>query len=168
MAEKKVKDILAEHGIVFQEKEGASLKDVAKDLGPFAQLLQVSWITIFFEPMRDFFAYFGFKSRVSDLVPFNEPFDKVLVSVARAIREQKLSVREVADTTFGGAYFDIALPATITSSEGSMTIFIRERPEGILIDIEASVPGQIHAGGRLTMAVGNLKRSIGEYMALPI
>jgi len=138
-----------------------TLEDVADKLSPFAQVVNILPLAGMF---RDALARKGVKSTTKRSDRFKASYEKVIASVALAINKTRLDLQQMLDIDAGG-YFEVAIPASVASGEGTLQIFVIDGEE-IEVNAEVVIPGQMQAWEKGKTSIDNFFKAVDEYLEL--
>lgn len=160
-----IRDILAARNIQLHSfQDNTTLANVGEKA---ASLMgEVNLLAHLFPVIRDFGANLGIKSTTEQTADFDYSYEKVVAATVLAINQQRLDLQQMLDIEKGG-YFEIAIPASMTSGEGKI-IFIVEEMDQSLVSVtgKAEVPGQKFAWGRLKAMLTNVFDQIPNYLKI--
>ncbi len=160
----KVRDILTEYDVQLNiVHDDTKIDDVAGKLGGLAEQLSVPMLPLM-GMMRDTFARMGVKTSKNGSRTYSDSYKRVVAALALSVNRNRMDLQQMLDVD-SGAYFEVAIPASVASGEGTFKIFIVDG-ESIQVNAEIEIPGQLQSWGKGTALVDNLFKGIDDYLKI--
>ena len=157
-----IREILAKYNVELHIKhDDTTLEDVSSKLGSVFK--QTAIVAPFTGVIRDVYARLGVKSTAEKIEDIPAPYEKVVAATALSINRNSLDLQQMLDVK-QGAYFEVALAASVLSAEGRLEINLEESEGKIHVVAKSITPGQMYSWGRVTTILDNLFSGITDYL----